>query len=80
MLPLMPAPRPSAGPALRVGNGRLRLLQVLGGDGRGGADQVALALADGLHERGFTVAFFVPAGFVRHQGERLRGRAVTIAQ
>ncbi|WP_437556929.1 glycosyltransferase [Acidithiobacillus sulfuriphilus] len=79
MLPLMPAPRSSAAP-VRTGNGRLRLLQVLGGDGRGGADQVALALADGLHERGFAVAFFVPPGFVRHQGERLRGRAVTLAQ
>ncbi len=79
MLPLMPTPRSSAGP-VRTGNGRLRLLQVLGGDGRGGADQVALALADGLHERGFAVAFLVPPGFVRHQGERLRGRAVTLAQ
>ncbi len=80
MLPLMPVLRSSAVPALRAGHRQLRLLQVLGGDGRGGADQVALALADGLRERGFAVAFFVPPGFVRHQGERLRGRAVTIAQ
>ncbi|MDA8153857.1 MAG: glycosyltransferase family 4 protein [Acidithiobacillus sp.] len=76
---LMPTPRPSTGPALRAGNGRLRLLQVLGGDGRGGADQVALALADGLQEQGVAVEFFVPAGFVRHQEERLRGRTVTVA-
>ena len=76
---LMPTPLPSTGPAQRAGNERLRLLQVLGGDGRGGADQVALALADGLHEQGFAVEFFVPAGFVRHQRERLRGRAVTVA-
>ncbi|BBF66336.1 glycosyltransferase [Acidithiobacillus sp. 'AMD consortium'] len=77
---LMPTDRPSTGPTLRASKGRFRLLQVLGGDGRGGADQVALALADGLHEQGFAVAFFVPEGFVRHQRERLRGRAVTVAQ
>lgn len=44
-----------------------RIVQMLAGDGRGGADQVALSLGEGLRRRGHEVVFAVSADFLRHQ-------------